>query len=64
MDPARLLSLLQETGLHRDMELNRSENDYNREETWRWLLAVFIGVLMGVVAFSVDTGIEILTSFK
>jgi chloride channel 7 len=53
-----------ESEIQRQSDLNRGEDDYNREESWKWLLAVLIGVTMGFVAFFIDTGIEILTTWK
>lgn len=53
-----------ETELHRLTELNRSELDYSQEESWRWIIAVLIGVCVGVTAFNVNWAIDALTTLK
>ena len=35
-----------------------------RAETWKWLLSIFIGATMGLLAFLVDWGIDALNGLK
>lgn len=50
--------------IQREFALHRSEQDYAIADTWRWLLAMVIGAVMGVLAFVVDWAIEALNSSK
>jgi chloride channel 7 len=53
-----------ENDIQRSFALHRPEHDYLSEDTFRWLLAILIGTVMGLLAFLVDWGIEGLNSFK
>ncbi|EFN52659.1 hypothetical protein CHLNCDRAFT_138594 [Chlorella variabilis] len=53
-----------ENDLQREFAVHRSEHDYATAETWKWLLSILIGAVMGVLAFLVDWGIEAMNGFK
>lgn len=54
----------EDNDIQRSFALHRPEHDYLSEDTFRWLLAILIGTVMGLLAFLVDWGIEGLNSFK
>jgi hypothetical protein len=58
------LLLPQENDIQREFAVHRSEHDYATAETWKWLLSILIGAVMGVLAFLVDWGIDAMNSFK
>lgn len=63
--PAEVFSFwLQENDVEREFQIHRTEHDYSLAEFWRWTLALLIGVVMGVLGFLVDWGIEKLNNFK
>ncbi|KAL4855536.1 Chloride channel protein A [Chlorella vulgaris] len=53
-----------ENDIQREFAVHRSEHDYATAETWKWLLSILIGAVMGVLAFLVDWGIESMNGFK
>lgn len=57
-------ALLQENDVEREFQIHRTEHDYSLAEFWRWTLALLIGVIMGVLGFLVDWGIEKLNNIK
>ena len=54
----------QENDVEREFQIHRTEADYSLAEFWKWTLALAIGVIMGVLGFVVDWGIEKLNNFK
>lgn len=50
--------------MEREFQIHRTEADYSLAEFWKWTLALAIGVIMGVLGFVVDWGIEKLNNFK
>ena len=50
--------------MEREFQIHRTEHDYSLAEFWRWTLALLIGVVMGILGFLVDWGIEKLNNFK
>lgn len=53
-----------ENDLQREVAIHRSEHDYAIADTWRWLLSILIGAVMGLLAFLVDWGIDAMNGFK
>ena len=50
--------------MEREFQIHRTEHDYSLAEFWRWTLALLIGIIMGILGFLVDWGIEKLNNFK
>lgn len=50
--------------MEREFQIHRTEHDYSLAEFWRWTLALLIGIVMGILGFLVDWGIEKLNNFK
>ncbi|GMH33746.1 hypothetical protein BSKO_01580 [Bryopsis sp. KO-2023] len=53
-----------ENDVEREANVHRDHKDYTRAEGWRWLISGLIGFTMGIIAFLVDWGIEILNDWK
>lgn len=43
---------------------SRKRSEYKAAETWKWMMSVLIGVVMGFIAFTVDGLIDKLNAFK
>jgi chloride channel 7 len=54
----------EENDLEREFAIHRSEHDYALADTWKWLLSILIGAVMGLLAFLVDAGIGGMNGFK
>lgn len=54
----------EENDLEREFSIHRSEHDYALADTWKWLLSILIGAVMGLLAFLVDAGIDGMNGFK
>ncbi len=50
--------------MEREFQIHRTEHDYSLAEFWKWTLALLIGIVMGILGFLVDWGIEKLNNFK
>eukprot|EP01025_Chloroclados_australasicus_P037565 TRINITY_DN3838_c0_g1_i4.p1 TRINITY_DN3838_c0_g1~~TRINITY_DN3838_c0_g1_i4.p1 ORF type:complete len:949 (-),score=77.27 TRINITY_DN3838_c0_g1_i4:197-3043(-) len=50
--------------LEHERDLNRSHYQYFWIYFWKWFLCLMIGVVMGILAFLVDWGIEVLNDVK
>lgn len=55
---------LQDNDVEREAAVHRTEGDYAKAETWKWVLAATIGATMGALAFCVDWGIDSLNNAK
>lgn len=60
----QICHLVQENDVEREFQIHRTEHDYSLAEFWKWTLALLIGVIMGILGFLVDWGIEKLNNFK
>ncbi len=46
------------------MQIHRSLHDYHLAEFWKWAMATAIGMIMGLLAFLTDLGIETMNDVK
>ena len=46
------------------MQIHRSLHDYHLADFWKWALAMCIGIIMGLLAFLTDLGIETMNDVK
>eukprot|EP00210_Caulerpa_lentillifera_P000973 g938.t1 len=50
--------------VEQESNIRRNQSDYVHGEIWKWGISAAIGLVMGIVAFLVDWGIEKLNDFK
>eukprot|EP01024_Parvocaulis_polyphysoides_P049932 TRINITY_DN48625_c0_g1_i1.p1 TRINITY_DN48625_c0_g1~~TRINITY_DN48625_c0_g1_i1.p1 ORF type:complete len:164 (-),score=25.62 TRINITY_DN48625_c0_g1_i1:1-492(-) len=53
-----------DSDLERERDLHKTHGDYYLIYFWKWFLCILIGFTMGVIAFFVDWGIEVLNTLK
>lgn len=53
-----------ENDVEREVHIHRQHSSYGQAEFWKWTLATLIGMVMGVLAFLTDWGIELMNDLK